>query len=497
MSTLAREVADLPPRPTCSLNVWSNVDAEIELFDAQLEKLAHSVHTLTVPDLTGGLYKIRVIRGRDTVERLIDLRSDLQINLWTNPTYTVAPLWPVYGGDSTKIETFARRAIELAGRPGPDEGQVLLLSHRPDPRDRDPLSRLTLRSWGKRHDKAAADRSGGPIEARMADESWSAWSAHPQAGMWELQIGTGLRQVVPVIPGWQTRIFVRRVSTEPSALRKGGSGETRSRPRAVTTEISMQMAKPDADVVYIDHYESVEVARKALELERPIFAGTSLIDELLHNKWDNPLMGITGTHLLLAALERDDLEAKAGRPVALRETDRARAPELLKTVLANLEKLVGPYCRSDLAALHIRARSVVQIPVKISAIDAPPIYWSSWRALMRQERNPDHVEIPRFVWSRVSRARPIGPYFGWQPGRVSVDREVRDLLSKEANVAPPPIMTGPDHDAILGIGAESSRAPAISTADLARFLGAPPSLVDDSLSRLRGQLDPDWNEIIS
>ena len=484
MSTLTKP-RPIHHEPSYSLEVYSDADAEIQLFDARLEKIGHGVGWLRVP-VDRGLHKVRVVRADSSVEKLLDIQANEQISLYATPAYSVAPIRPVYGAEAPRIERLAKRAFGALSRTERAGGAILLLAHRDGHGLEDPLERVSLRLWRRRHVSVGEDGPTGFAGAEIGGESWSAWTARADPGMYELQLGWRLRQIVPVVPDWETRIFIRRSSARiDEQPARSSDGRSRSREFAAGTEVSIQLAKPDSPVVYWDHFESIEVARRALETERPIFASPRLIEELLHAKWENPLMGVTGAHLLLAALERDVRDETGRRPRVLLEEQRLRAPQVLEIVLNNLNGLLGEHCPADLAALFIRARRFLGrdsvMPAERFRIDAPPIYWSSWSALAGQRRRRHAVSIPRSVWSRVSRSVPIGPYFGWYPGRTSLDRQIGALLMQE--FVSEPILKG--MGLVHGPVFEASGERRLHVEEIARVLGAPPLLVEESASRMQ------------
>ncbi len=421
-------------------------DAEIHVFGGGLDRRAYGVGQVDTR-LAEGLYKIRSVRGGAAVERLVDLQDDTQLYLTAEPVTAIAPVGPVYGQWSAEIEALAREAIDaaVAGKDVPDGGStILLMAHRDAEGVADPLAEAILYRWLEMRVRAKAGGEGR--ERLIGTEWWSAWAVVVEPGCYQIEFGCGaLRQALLAVPGYDTRVFIRRsgpraVPVPPAADLKelaapvGGHTSASAAPGSVRTEISVQMAEPRSDIFYRDHFETIEVARQALETERPIMVQPQLVDQLMHGKWGNPVMGLMGAHLFLAGLERDrdPGEGRSSRPVDLHDQIRSRAVETLHTVLKNLDEVFtqnSGSLPSDLVALHLRARPFTGDTQDFGTISEPPLFWASWEALLRHSVPQGPVAISRQLYSRVARAYPAGPYFAWRSGpRLSVERLVTNFL---------------------------------------------------------------------
>lgn len=420
-------------------------DAEIHVFGGGLDRRAYGVGQVDTR-LAEGLYKIRSVRGGAAVERLVDLQDDTQLYLTAEPVTAIAPVGPVYGQWSAEIEALAREAIDAAAadRPPGDGSTILLMAHRDAEGLADPLAEAILYRWLEMHVRAKAGDAGR--ERLIGTEWWSAWAVVVEPGCYQIEFGGGaLRQALLAVPGYDTRVFIRRsgpraVPVLPAADLKelaaqvGDHTSANAAPSSVRTEISVQMAEPRSDIFYRDHFETIEVARQALETERPIMVQPQLVDQLLHGKWGNPVMGLMGAHLFLAGLERDrdPGEGTSSRPVDLHDQVRSRAAETLHTVLKNLDEVFtqnSGALPSDLVALHLRARPFTGDTQDFGTISEPPLFWASWEALLRHSLPQGPVAISRQLYSRVARAYPAGPYFAWRSGpRLSIERQMANFL---------------------------------------------------------------------
>lgn len=484
------------PRSFAELRVVAHDDSEIYVLGADLATKAYGVASVH-ERLRKGIYKVRTVRGGTTVERLVDLQKNIEIFLHRSPVSAIAPVGPVYGNWSGEINGLAGEAVAAAHAAVESDGSVegasvvLLMAHRDSEVLADPLAEMTLYRWlDMRH--RMSPRSSR-LERQCGEEWWSAWAVIVEPGYYQIEFGNGaLRQALLVVPNYDTRVFVRR--TAPSLLAEGQRSEIGK------TETSVQMAVPGSEVFYWDHYETIEVARRALETERPIIVHERLVDQLLWGKWDNPLMGVMGAHLFLAALERDrdDDEGRRQRRVDLEQKVRAEARETLRVVLDNLENVLGGgwgYLPSDLVALHLRASPFTGEKREFEAVLEPPMFWASWETLVAHSVPGGPVAISRELWSRVSRAYPSGPYFGWRSGRVSVDAQIEELvgwaLERGATLGiGETLAIAPIVAAYAGFVASKGRAgrassatavlPADAAQEIASALGAPLSLVSGS-----------------
>ncbi|MBC7987849.1 MAG: hypothetical protein H7X93_14450 [Sphingomonadaceae bacterium] len=449
------------------------------VLDANLQRVGYGVGRIE-QGFPKGLYKLRATRGQAMQEQLLQLDRDQHIHMPLQPLTAIAPVGPVYGQWTSEIEALAEGARDAKGSKG--LAAILFLAHRDREHAPDPIEGVRLQRWGNIAEEGAR-RSAGRGK-KIGEEFWSAWATGLGPGGHQIDLGNGnLRQTLPVVAGFETRLFIRQ------ALR--GPAESTAAP---LIELSLQMERPGMPVVYFDHFETIETARRAMEAERPIIVGESLVDELLHGKWQNPIMGITGAHLFLAALERERAasDGPSSRPVDLADRVRERAGSTLRMIIENLESIFGREASSDVLGLRLRARRFTSEHIAGTTIEQPPIFWSSWSALLAESGPNGSVTIPRSLWSRVANCFPSGPYFAWRKGRTSVDKQIDALLQARWQLAPagaatPSIFKSFDAppSPIDALDADPDAASRIAD-DIANALGAPRSLVEGWASRLTG-----------
>ena len=410
------------------LTISSLPDTQVFLIGGNLQLIRRGMGGLTA-DLEAGLYKIKAERGGGTVERLLDLREDETVHLEVDTFPAIAPLAPLLGGDAPTVEGVAAEAFAVRPTwvPGAlaahlargDKTGILVLAHQAVAfSDAGPLARLRLIPCGV---EVGVDLDAAPAcAARTEAEIWgAAWlPLRPDSHVLEIVANKEIvRQTVLVAPGWQTRVFACR-----RRWRQGGEAPAAVEERE-RVDVSIQMARRGTSVVYSDHFETVEVARNALELSRTSFVAARLVEDLLTEKFDNPIAGITGLHLFLGALEGDTGAApdSAGRTVEIEPATRRRAPEIVRAGIAKLERLLG--CReggrpepSDLIALKARANL---LPPRETLVREPPMFWAAWQALVRS--GPDQpVVVAPALWRRIAWANAWGPYLAWPPRETTL-----------------------------------------------------------------------------
>lgn len=480
-----------------SLTISSHPDAKILLIGGDLKVERRGVGTLTA-DIPPGFYKVKAERGGGTVEQLIELNKDRYINLPVYSFPAIAPLAPLLRGDTSKIETLGYQVIAAPLPPwseqlGPylgDSGEpgLLILAHSALTDEGDSLAGLRLMPWNG-HEAADLIAMG---KVDTIDERWAAVWLPLRPACYLLQVTDGRQKVlqaVPISPGWQTRVFLRRRKWLPRLTPLPDASQRRD-----WIDVSIQYARPNAEIVYFDHLETVEVARNALELTRTNFVSGDLIDALLSEKFNNPVAGIAGLHLFLEALERDRFSesAVAGREVQIDNATRARAPDIIRIGLGNLERLFGPESSygpgvpTDLIALKLRAGLA---PSDRTVVHEPPIFWVSWDVLRRNSDVKQPIEVSIDLWRRIAFASAWGPYLAWPPRETSVEEFVESQLRSSA---------GEPGFASLGIDGSTGRVlgntdvaqsesvppmPMLDGAELANALGIPLSVAVPSRKR--------------
>ncbi|MGO7335687.1 DNA/RNA non-specific endonuclease [Rhizobium leguminosarum] len=435
------------------LDVTADNDAEIFIMDQTLSRVARAVGSFR-GELEPGLYKIRVSRAGTYKDQVIELGGKAEgFNMSIAEFSAIAPIESNLP-DMNPVERLAGAA--LRDRPN---ASILVLAHgsHESVDQQRPFGGASIFPWSDSEQEVSLDE--GQRSAQAGGQLWSAIAirANPVDGPFVLELRNGSwvsRQAVLLIKGWQTRIFLRARNQTMS-----DQGSERGEPDAAPFDISIQMAKLTAPVVYRKDEATIEVARSALERGRAIFNGETLIDELLDQKYENPVAGLTGLHLLLDAKARSD-DGDAAYDVA---HFRGGAQEIVDMVLVNLTRLLQPDRvaaaeaqaspgddldrillhsdkdwpePADLTALRLRAgRGHGQVLVR-----SPPMLRVSWDVLKKNASRDGLTWIGRELWNAMGAAGAAGPYLAWSPGPHSLERTLQRIVKQSG---PFSVLTAP------------------------------------------------------
>ena len=422
--------ASAPPEPGLRLRIHGNADAELYVIGSDMRTAGYGVGEID-DRFPPGIYKLRAVRGGAMMERLIELSNpDQSVLMRIDAFAAIAPIGPVFGRYRSEIEAVTQRAIAAGSncscisheKSKAATSSLLVLGHSAADGLSDPLENIRVFPWRQ---SASRQKLDCDIEAtRIGEETWRAWFRRCEPGPHVIEFHDGtqwVRQALLTAPNWETRVFVRRSGT-------GG---------LTPPEISVQMARPGRQVFYDDQEETIEVARHALETGRPIIVSDRFLDPLLDGKFENPIMGITGLHLFLEALERHERkETSQKRRVDISAEMIRRSSQIIRTVLANLAKLLGATNKApwpaDLAGLEARATPFIGIATgNRQLIDHPPMFWASWTAL-RDAGEHGRFAVQHRLWTDTAHHIAAGPYFSWQARRVSLSDYVDNAVQAAA-----------------------------------------------------------------
>ena len=180
-----------------------------------------------------------------------------------------------------------------------------------------------------------------------------------------LEDGQTIEQSVIVCPSWRTEVYVlRRVA--PGASAADARPRVSVMMRALGQGLGQEMEAED---------RAVEAARVALASERCIL--NNELEALLMLKFNNPMAGMIGGHLLLVERERNP-----GRDLSL-----------LDTVVRNLLSLLGSG-HPDVAALALQCADAKLR--RVGGLLGPPMLQRSWALLAQGARKrPELIPADR------------------------------------------------------------------------------------------------------
>jgi hypothetical protein len=220
---------------------------------------------------------------------------------------------------------------------------------------------------------------------------------------WRTSSGVLAEQTLIAIRDWQTQVFLLE---ERPKVEGGAVGEDPL--EGVSVQMTRGSFDPDDPMLRIS-----EEARLALASERKV--ASQVINESLFAKFENPMTGLFGAHLMLLARETEvEVESEESRPGS--KVKRLRAPVefeqgLFDYVVDNLAGLLGPE-HPDVTALATRAgnKQLSELP----PVAMPPMLWRSWLLLIEASNERPEL-VPVSTWRRSLRLLPVRPFLVWSP----------------------------------------------------------------------------------
>jgi hypothetical protein len=410
-----------PAQEMALLEVKTHLDAEIFLIGNDRQLIARAVGRLQTKQ-PKGLYRIKVTRASAGVERLLELDGDQMLSIDVPGLDTVVPFQRTTKPEALpKIEGLAARATSGDGNSGPVN--FLLVGRMPaaavqqwkgesGPASVSPLSPVRFALWN-----ATSESTSGVSkteEQTIDNERWAFGGKTLQPGTYILEVLDGIRatrQAVPVLPNWQTRIFVRR-QPAPVVL----SSEKSERPDLIN--VAVHMSHVGMPIALQPVYESSEIARLALAMGSHIVVSREILDIFLDEKFTDPIAGIAAAHLMFDTLEH--ARSEASKSSSFRLQSISIEPALVSEVLTNLFNLLQMPngILPDLVALKLRAKVPLADPEKM--ITEPPVYAQSWEALIGASTGAaPQINISADLFGRCAANYTLGPYFAWTPTSVA------------------------------------------------------------------------------
>jgi hypothetical protein len=339
-------------------------------------------------ELEPGIYKLRFRAGYSMEDHLVALEAGqtLEFRAPRLAFKSAAPLQGTADFAQPQRKSAHRISQQTQRELGQGGGFFLYISD-PDRRGRRPLAQ----GVGP-HDlqgQAILDvQKAGRSSPRSAPEPWFALSASLEPGSYRLRVDTAqgkLEHSVIVCPGWQTQIFLRRTPFWH---------HQRSRRAPNLFEASVLMLplgegfRPDRPDL-----RWTELARQGLSSGRAVLE-PGLVDQLLDQKLENPMLSLLGGHLLLL-----------GNP------EQGR----LERIVRRLREILN-HPHPDVEALALRAG------LEVEPLSAPPLLRSSWALWLQGSlKRPELIPLGSFP-ERISTAiAGGGAWLVWQY-RPQLDR---------------------------------------------------------------------------
>jgi len=345
-----------PSRPSAGLLriIAPDPGTEIFLIDDRFRRIATGLGTLELK-LPPGLYKVRFRSGDLQRDRYVEVKPKKTAEVRESEPMPFACSAPISNAVSSRPQhaaPAARISRSQAGRPGHKKigaGSWLFLFVR------DLAEQAPKAPFGS----VTVCRLDGTEVAKVTDgevnqaEGYAGVRLETDPGTYRVRVETGAMGSYEIFAvaskGWQTQVFLM---AEDFPWR----GETIRRPALKSALITM--ARPDRgfDPESPD-LRMAEQARVALVSGR-VTLGRRALEMLVDNKFEFPMLGVFGAHLMLLAPEPD--------------------LDLLRVVQQNLRSLLGPH--PDVEALLLDPR--LGEPPEDFRLASPPMLTRSWRLIV-------------------------------------------------------------------------------------------------------------------
>lgn len=390
-------------------SVPSGVEATVLGPDLSVVFRAHSGDSEA--NLPAGLYKV-ISRAADaTQSTLIEVVPNDVVDVRLDPVQfaSAAPLLSTR--KTHEYHTYeAQRLSQLSPQPLGSGAQLFLFSRywtgsggkeRRGSRPSHPLKGLTLRRLDGT--EAVNVEQASQWVTNVPDQyAWASFGLDP--GPYRLRLETKVFGVVEqsliLSPNWQTQVFalVRDIDQGPAEEHLPD-----------LTSAAILMARPgDGFDPGSRHLTLTEIAR--LGLSRGISRlSQSDRDELLFGKFENPMLGIMGAHLI--------------------SRTESLPPQQLSVIINNLRQLVGEHPDVEILAARYLGRSDAGDPRRF---ESPPMLASSWDLLVEMAAEDESLIPADGLASGIAMARwGSGAWLTWLldalPARQEARLEVREL----------------------------------------------------------------------
>ena len=378
----------------------STGDAATEIFviDGLFRLVEKGLGSLST-QLKPGIYKLKIRAGYAEQEEIVVLREEPVHKFYSIHFSSPAPLRDTAEEDQRHVEAAEResRAIHVTHGRG---SCIFLFARRWEPVARNQeISRHIHPAEGL----GLNDSNGIEVAnlettcvGDMTGNPWAACTVRVDPGLYRLDQrtiqGHRLEQTIVAAPTMQTQVFLLYRT-------RGGGVEVQSEPSDVaiiySPEWRFNAASPNLRLS--------ELARLGLRNDRQVLSD-AIIDDLLHGKFEDPMLGLFGAHLLL----------------------RRERPELanLTEIVRNLRGLLGP-SHPDVEALALLPGACPTSYI----FNIPPMLQKSWALVLEATvRNPALVPYGSLASRVANRLSSEAPWLLWsEPDEQAKD----DLISPE------------------------------------------------------------------
>lgn len=345
-------MSNSPSRTKVSLHVRApEQSTEIFVMDGRFRRVASGLGHLET-SVFPGVYKVRFRSGTKQRDKLVEIRPDQTIvNVTTEPLgfSSAAPISNTFTSREYHQATAAEQSSQVHMSAGAGSQLYLYVRDLLDEQDDFPWIGVSL------HDlegNPIADLTNGVCDE---EHRFGALNLELDPGTYRLRVESGPMGVFEMFlitsEGWQTQVFLLAADFQAS------EGKVRRAALKTAAVFMCRIGKgfhPDNE-----KFRLAELARQGLVTGRNVVDRNTL-NELLWGKYENPMMGIYGAHLLIQSYRPNH--------------------ELIDEVISNLGSLLGSH--TDVEAL--RLRSGTRSTSDRLEFSSPPMLRSSWELIVKQ-----------------------------------------------------------------------------------------------------------------
>ena len=361
-------------RPLLKLTVNTSDDAaEIIIVDGQYHEIADAVGKKALFELPEGVYTVRLKAGTAMEEQLVILRKDQEINFDRIFFASAAPLQGTslthefhmanadnYSkntslaiGDGSEMYLFIRN---WTGKTRPDKNPDFV----------NPANGITLRD---RNDNILVDFEQASAISPDPFDTWAACNVRLAPGTYclcqKVANDDTMRQTIVCCGGWQTQVFFFQQNADIQ-LRDPQKGLSNSAIFMTRIGMGFQSQGKQNDYDGTADLRLTEFARQGLLNERNVIS-REVLNQMMNEKFDNPMLGIYAAHLLLLPKNRDE--------------------SLAREIVMNLRKILNtPHPDVEALALRLMMDSNY-------VFDMPPMLRRSWN-FMLEASVKDSTKVP-------------------------------------------------------------------------------------------------------
>lgn len=425
-------------------------------------------------DLRPGLYKVKFKRGSSEAEIDAVLFPGTGTVSVAAPKLAFSTPAPLQGTDTSHEyhqEAAQRISCQAPAKVGAGSQLFAFARDVETPGVGNPATGLTLHDLRGRKLLDLAEISEHAFEHDSSMAAWAGCNVELDPGEYRLRVATGtgrgLEQTIVLSPGWQTQVFLVRdwYETLPPDGVESASETPGSEAQSKCADLSKStilMAPIGAGFsANDDQLRLTELARQGLTTGRAVVTVDDL-KEMVNRKFENPMLGIYGAHLLLPALRtqtsRESLQAddvvgrrassavRAIQQVAGVTADGIAGPstmatvsEVLRTLIGHLKSILGDHL--DVRALELQLDRNIGGNRSFPPFHAPPMLKLSWEIVVAASAAEPTLIPPGSLTDRIAdRLWGSGAWLVWQVPPFASKRiranpigQLEDILGKIAH----------------------------------------------------------------